>query len=172
MDFLISLNSSCFHSFEYPFKLDSYLATVAFKMIYLHNLVSPCWMYTCLQEEVLKVPSNGPAHLSEFECPPSPPSSYDNKFFTDKDFYYRTKEGKVLELQPPQLPPQLEGSFLDKPSSSADIHHSLSRPGFSQLNHLYTQRKDGDQYVAFTSTQRFGNKYVTAILFKPLPETK
>ncbi|XP_059451644.1 SNF1-related protein kinase regulatory subunit beta-2-like [Corylus avellana] len=125
-----------------------------------------------LQEEVLKAPSNGPAHLSEFECPPSPPSSYDNRFFTDEDFYYRTKEGKFRELQPPQLPPQLVEAFLDKPSSSADIHHSLSRPEFSQLNHLYTQQTDGDQYVAITSTQRFGNKYVTAILFKPLPETK
>uniref|UniRef100_A0A2N9GSQ1 AMP-activated protein kinase glycogen-binding domain-containing protein n=1 Tax=Fagus sylvatica TaxID=28930 RepID=A0A2N9GSQ1_FAGSY len=85
-----------------------------------------------LQEDVLKAPGNGFANLSEFESPPSPPSSYDNKFFTDKDFYYRTKEGKVREIQPPELPPQLAEAVLDMPSCSSDAYHSLPRPQFSQ----------------------------------------
>ncbi|KAG6663008.1 SNF1-related protein kinase regulatory subunit beta-2-like isoform X1 [Carya illinoinensis] len=126
-----------------------------------------------LQEDVLKSTANGPANLPEFEHPPSPPLSYDNRFFTNEDFWHKTKEGKVCEVLPPELPPQLEDvvldwSLLDKPSSLTN--HCLPRPEFAQLNHLYT-RKD-DQYVAFSSTQRMGDKYVTAILYKALPKTK
>lgn len=125
-----------------------------------------------LQEEVQRVPSNVSAHLYEFESPPSPPSSYDNRLFTNEDFYQITKEGKVRELQPPELPPELEVAVLDKPPPPPNIHHSLSGPEVSQLNHLYTYRNDNDQFDAFTSTERFGQKCFTAVLFKPLPKTR
>lgn len=132
-------------------------------------------MSTCVQEDILKTPVNGRSNLSEFECPPSPPSSYDNKLLTNEDFYHKTKEGNVREILPPELPPQLEDVAMDepssfKPSSSTDIHHCLPRPGFTQLNHLYTRKND--QYVAFCSTQRVGHKFVTAIIYKPLSKTK
>ncbi|KAL4598649.1 hypothetical protein ACB092_11G073500 [Castanea dentata] len=125
-----------------------------------------------LQEDVLQAPSKGFANLSDFESPPSPPSSYDNKFFTDKDFYYRTKEGNICEIQPPELPPQLEEAILDMPSSSFDVYHSLPRPQFSQVNHLYGHKENEDQYVIVSSTERFADKYITTILYKPAFKTK
>ncbi|KAM4071274.1 hypothetical protein ACB094_11G049700 [Castanea mollissima] len=125
-----------------------------------------------LQEDVLQAPSKGLANLSDFESPPSPPSSYDNKFFTDKDFYYRTKEGNICEIQPPELPPQLEEVILDMPSCSFDVYHSLPRPQFSQVNHLYGHKENEDQYVIVSSTERFADKYITTILYKPAFKTK
>lgn len=84
----------------------------------------------------------------------------------------KTKGGKVCEVLPPDLPPQLDVvldmALFDKPLPLID--HNLPRPEFTQLNHLFARKND--QYVVFSSTQRIGNKYVTAILYKPLPKTK
>ncbi|XP_015900723.1 SNF1-related protein kinase regulatory subunit beta-2 [Ziziphus jujuba] len=103
-----------------------------------------------LQEHVSELPEN----LSEFESPPSPPSSYDNKCLSEDDF----------SKPPPETPPQLQSTILNEPSSSYDAH----QPQCSELNHLYIQTHNEGRFMALGSTYRFREKYVTMILYKPL----
>ncbi|KAH7576611.1 hypothetical protein JRO89_XS01G0117400 [Xanthoceras sorbifolium] len=95
--------------------------------------------------------------LSEFESPPSPFSSYDNKPLSGSDF----------SKAPPDLPPQLQMTLLNEPSSATVSHQSLPRPRHTVLNHLYIQNSDGCLPVAISSTCRFRQKYVTVVLYKP-----
>ncbi|ESR61048.1 hypothetical protein CICLE_v10016448mg [Citrus x clementina] len=105
-----------------------------------------------LQEYIPEVPPS----LSEFEQPPSPPSSYDNQPLSDSDF------AKL----PPELPPQLQITSLNRPSSSSS-DQSLLRPQHTVLNHLFIQNTDGRQPMAIGSTHRFRQKYATVVLYKP-----
>ncbi|XP_022943899.1 SNF1-related protein kinase regulatory subunit beta-2-like [Cucurbita moschata] len=98
-----------------------------------------------------------PESLSEFEFPPSPPSSYDNQCFNDDDF----------SRPPPDLPPPLRETILNEPSCCTSGHQSDVQPRHTELNHLY-QNNVGGEFMALGSTFRFCEKYVTMLLFKPL----
>lgn len=96
------------------------------------------------------------ARLSDFEDPPSPPSSYDNILLDEDEF----------SKPPPELPPQLPVTTRDEPSTS---NTSLfPRPTHLELNHLYIHKPDRDQFVALRSTHKFQYKYVTMVLYKSL----
>lgn len=113
------------------------------------------WIYI---EIVLQTPvSELPESLSEFEFPPSPPSSYDNQCFNDDDF----------SRPPPDLPPQLRETVLNEPSCCTSGHQSGVQPRHTELNHLY-QNNVGGEFMALGSTFKFCEKYVTMLLFKPL----
>ncbi|XP_023529722.1 SNF1-related protein kinase regulatory subunit beta-2-like isoform X4 [Cucurbita pepo subsp. pepo] len=103
-----------------------------------------------------------PESMFEFETPPSPPSSYDNQYFNEDDF------GRP----PPELPPQLQGTILNDPSSSVDGRPLPVTPQNTELNHLYLQRNVQDQFLALGSSQRIHEKYYTMFLFKPLSRTR
>uniref|UniRef100_A0A2N9J7S1 Association with the SNF1 complex (ASC) domain-containing protein n=1 Tax=Fagus sylvatica TaxID=28930 RepID=A0A2N9J7S1_FAGSY len=109
-----------------------------------------------LQEDVLlqPPPANDLPDLSEFDSPPSPPSSYDNSVFTREEFYRVDKRGVERTIEPPELPPELEEALVNM----------RPRPHFTQLNHLYSCKKNEDQHVMLNSTERFGDKFVTAAL--------
>ncbi|CAH2068761.1 unnamed protein product [Thlaspi arvense] len=95
--------------------------------------------------------------ISGSESPSSPVSSYNNSVFTLEDFNEKV----------PELPPLLQQSLLDQPSSSRD--ESLEKPLTAVLNHLYIQKGCTGQSVAtLSSTHRFRTKYVTVVLYKPL----
>lgn len=96
--------------------------------------------------------------LAKFESPPSPPSSYDNRRLSEDDF----------SKPPPEVPPQLQEAFLNKPSSSNGGDQPLPMPHHSQLNHLHIQNHVGGKFFALSSTHRFRQKLVTAVLYKPL----
>ncbi|XP_022928358.1 SNF1-related protein kinase regulatory subunit beta-2-like isoform X1 [Cucurbita moschata] len=102
-----------------------------------------------------------PESMFEFETPPSPPSSYDNQYFNEDDFC----------RPPPELPPQLQGTILNDPSSSVDGRPLPVTPRNTELNHLYLQRNVQDQFLALGSSQRIHEKYYTMFLFKPLSRT-
>ncbi|XP_038888559.1 SNF1-related protein kinase regulatory subunit beta-2-like isoform X1 [Benincasa hispida] len=106
--------------------------------------------------------SEFPESMSEFETPPSPPSSYDNQYLHEDDF----------SRPPPELPPQLQGTILNDPSSSVDGRPLPVTPQSTELNHLYLQSNVQDQFVALGSTLRIQEKYVTMFLFKPLSRTR
>ncbi|XP_022928363.1 SNF1-related protein kinase regulatory subunit beta-2-like isoform X5 [Cucurbita moschata] len=103
-----------------------------------------------------------PESMFEFETPPSPPSSYDNQYFNEDDFC----------RPPPELPPQLQGTILNDPSSSVDGRPLPVTPRNTELNHLYLQRNVQDQFLALGSSQRIHEKYYTMFLFKPLSRTR
>ncbi|KAL6140296.1 hypothetical protein ACLB2K_058596 [Fragaria x ananassa] len=108
-----------------------------------------------LQEYGLELPER----LSKFETPPSPPSSYDNRCLSEDDF----------SKPPPEVPPQLQVPFLNRPSSSSNASDQpLSMPHYSQLNHLYIQNQIGGELFALSSTHRFRQKFVTMVLYKRL----
>uniref|UniRef100_A0A6N2MBI1 Association with the SNF1 complex (ASC) domain-containing protein n=1 Tax=Salix viminalis TaxID=40686 RepID=A0A6N2MBI1_SALVM len=94
--------------------------------------------------------------LSEFESSPSPDSSYNNESLKDNDF------GKL----PPDIPPQLQLTPLSEQSSATDSYQLQRRPRHAVLNHLYIQNNRGEP-VALGSTNRFLQKYVTVVLYKP-----
>ncbi|XP_023881002.2 SNF1-related protein kinase regulatory subunit beta-2 [Quercus suber] len=110
-----------------------------------------------LQEDALQLAApanaNGGPDLSEFECPPSPPSSYNNQLFSFDE----------LAIEPPNLPQQLEEALVDMPPV----------PNHTQLNHLYCSKtNDADQSVMVNSTERFGARYVTRAVYKAAFKTK
>ncbi|KAF5746171.1 putative snf1-kinase beta subunit [Tripterygium wilfordii] len=98
---------------------------------------------------------DAPEKLSEFKSPPSPESSYDNESLNE-DF----------SKAPPEIPPQLLKAPIIKPSPATAGHQSLPRPNHAVLNHLYVENNQANQPVAFGSTHRFRNKYVTVVLYK------
>ena len=95
--------------------------------------------------------------LSDFEPPPSPPSSYDNVFLNEDEF----------SKPPPELPPQLQVTIKEEPSSSNDPHPAILRHTHIELNHLYIHKNDNNSFVALRSTHRFREKLVTIVLYKP-----
>ncbi|XP_044502169.1 SNF1-related protein kinase regulatory subunit beta-2-like isoform X2 [Mangifera indica] len=111
------------------------------------------YMYNCVAAQY--IPETPNSH-SEFDHPPSPFSSYDNKSINDNDF----------SKPPPDLPPQLQMSLLNEPSSFMACEQSLQPPQHTVLNHLYIQNNDAGLPVALGSTFRFRQKYVTFVLYK------
>ncbi|XP_022727989.1 SNF1-related protein kinase regulatory subunit beta-2-like [Durio zibethinus] len=99
-----------------------------------------------------------PESLSEFESPPSPISSYDNQPLNDGDF----------SKPPPEMPSQLQTTLLNERSFITRSSKSPARPSHTLLNHLYKQDGDDGQSVAFCTTHRFLQKYVTVVLYKSL----
>ncbi|KAK7258320.1 hypothetical protein RIF29_23893 [Crotalaria pallida] len=95
--------------------------------------------------------------LSDFEDPPSPPSSYDNIFLDEGEF----------SKPPPELPPQRPVTIREDNSTSNGP--LFPRPTHLELNHLYIQKADRGRFVALRSTHRFQHKYVTMVLYKSLP---
>lgn len=112
-----------------------------------------------VQDSVPEVLNN----VSGSESPSSPISSYDNSPFSLEDFNEKL----------PELPPLLQQSPLDHPSSISDNPESLEKPLNALLDHLYIQKgRTGQSLVALSSTHRFRTKYVTAVLYKPLKKVK
>ncbi|KAK6918720.1 AMP-activated protein kinase, glycogen-binding domain, partial [Dillenia turbinata] len=97
--------------------------------------------------------------ISGFESPPSPDLSYNSPSLGLEDF----------AKEPPIMPPQLQMTLLNVPSSSVDIFQPMSRPQHVVLNHLYMQKGSGPSVVALGSTHRFQAKYVTVVFYKSLP---
>ncbi|CAL5393645.1 unnamed protein product [Camellia sinensis] len=128
---------------------------------YSHDLPQECddsgniFNVLDLQDYVPEVLNN----ISGSESPPSPDSGYNNSPFSSEDF------SKKL----PELPPLLQQSSLDQPSSSRDSPETLEKPLAAGLNHLYIQKGcTGQSLVALSSAHRFRSKYVTLVLYKPL----
>ncbi|KAF2306062.1 hypothetical protein GH714_010800 [Hevea brasiliensis] len=97
--------------------------------------------------------------MSSFEPPHSPESSYNNLQLGNEDF----------AKDPPLVPPNLQMTLLNMPSSYMEIPPLLSRPQHVVLNHLYVQKgKGGPAAVALGTTHRFSAKYVTVVLYKSL----
>lgn len=113
-------------------------------------------LFSLLQCDVQEYVPEAPESLSEFESSPSPVSSYNNESLNDNDF------GKL----PPDIPPQLQLTPLSEQSSATDSYQPQRRPRHAVLNHLYIQNSRGEP-VALGSTNRFLQKYVTVVLYKP-----
>ncbi|KAK7860061.1 SNF1-related protein kinase regulatory subunit beta-2 [Quercus suber] len=97
--------------------------------------------------------------ISSFEPPQSPESTYNNMPLGSEDF----------AKEPPLVPPHLQMTLLNVPSSHMEIPPPLSRPQHVVLNHLYMQKgKSGPSVVALGTTHRFIAKYVTVVLYKSL----
>ncbi|CAN0890802.1 SNF1-related protein kinase regulatory subunit beta-2 [Linum grandiflorum] len=97
--------------------------------------------------------------ISSFEPPQSPEASYTNLQLGNEDF----------AKEPPFVPPHLQMTLLNLPSSYMEIPPPLSRPPHVVLNHLYMQKgKSSPAVVALGSTHRFSAKYVTVVLYKSL----
>ncbi|XP_065853732.1 SNF1-related protein kinase regulatory subunit beta-2 [Euphorbia lathyris] len=97
--------------------------------------------------------------ISSFEPPQSPEASYSNLQLGNDDF----------AKEPPFVPPHLQMTLLNMPSSNMEITPPLSRPQHVVLNHLYIQKgKGAPAVVALGSTHRFASKYVTVVLYRSL----
>ncbi|RDX61439.1 SNF1-related protein kinase regulatory subunit beta-2, partial [Mucuna pruriens] len=97
------------------------------------------------------------ANLSDFEDPPSPPSSYDNTYLNEEEF----------SKPPPELPPQLAVATRHEPPCT-NGSRLVPRPTHLELNHLYIHKTDRAQFVALRSTHKFQHKYITAELYRSL----
>ncbi|KAL3323354.1 hypothetical protein AABB24_037803 [Solanum stoloniferum] len=97
--------------------------------------------------------------ISGFEPPLSPDSSYSNLQLGAEDY----------AKEPPLVPPHLQMTLLNVPSSPMEIPPPFSRPQHVVLNHLYMQKgKSTPSVVALGSTNRFLSKYVTVVLYKSI----
>ena len=97
--------------------------------------------------------------ISGFESPQSPESSYNNLQLGSEDY----------AKEPPLVPPHLQTTLLNVPSSYMEIPPPLSRPQHVVLNHLYIQKgRSSPSVVALGSTHRFVAKYVTVVLYKSI----
>ncbi|MCD7451718.1 SNF1- protein kinase regulatory subunit beta-2 [Datura stramonium] len=97
--------------------------------------------------------------ISGFEPPESPDSTYNNLQLGAEDY----------AKEPPLVPPHLQMTLLNIPSSHMEIPPPLSRPQHVVLNHLYMQKgKSSPSVVALGSTNRFLSKYVTVVLYKSI----
>lgn len=98
-----------------------------------------------------------PQRLQKSEDPQSPPSSYDNIFLNEDEF----------NKPPPELPPQIPVTITQEEASTSNIDQVPSSTHVD-LNHLYINKSDGDQFVTLRSTHRFQHKFVTTVLYKSL----
>ncbi|CAK9182207.1 unnamed protein product [Ilex paraguariensis] len=97
--------------------------------------------------------------ISGFEPPQSPDSSYQNLQLGAEDY----------AKEPPLVPPHLQMTLLNVPSSHMEIPPPFSRPQHVVLNHLYMQKgRSSPSVVALGSTHRFLAKYVTVVLYKSI----
>ncbi|GAB4850724.1 SNF1- protein kinase regulatory subunit beta-3 [Ancistrocladus abbreviatus] len=94
-----------------------------------------------------------------FEAPNSPDSSYNN--------VYPGTDDEARE--PPLVPPHLQHTLLSYPASR-DLSPALPLPQNVILNHLYIENREAPRsVVALGFTHRFRSKYVTVVLYKPVP---
>ncbi|KAJ8535515.1 hypothetical protein K7X08_023235 [Anisodus acutangulus] len=99
------------------------------------------------------------ATVMGFEVPRSPDASYNNVYPGHDDV------GK----EPPVVPPHLHHTLLNHPTTR-DHSTSLPLPQHEVLNHLYIENKEVPRsVVALGVTHRFRSKYVTVVLYKPVP---
>ncbi|KAF3656093.1 SNF1-related protein kinase regulatory subunit beta-2 [Capsicum annuum] len=97
--------------------------------------------------------------ISGFEPPQSPDSSYNNLHLGSEDY----------AKEPPVVPPHLQMTLLNVPSSHMEVPPPLARPQHVVLNHLYMQKdRSTPSVVALGSTNRFLSKYVTVVLYKSI----
>ncbi|KAL5097544.1 hypothetical protein RYX36_001871 [Vicia faba] len=97
--------------------------------------------------------------ISSFEPPKSPDSSYNNLHLSSEDY----------AKEPPLVPPFMQMTLLDVPSTNMEFEPLVSRPQHVMLNHLYMQKgKNSPSVVALGTTHRFVAKYVTVVLYKSL----
>ncbi|KAK9133973.1 hypothetical protein Scep_013501 [Stephania cephalantha] len=97
--------------------------------------------------------------IAGFEPPQSPDSSYNNVELSSEDY----------AKEPPLVPPHLQMTLLNGPTSGMDNSSPLPRPQHVVLNHLYMQKgKSGQSVLALGSTHRFRAKYVTVVLYKSI----
>ncbi|KAH7282823.1 hypothetical protein KP509_35G049000 [Ceratopteris richardii] len=117
-----------------------------------------------LIQNVLDLQENIPENIeniSGFEPPQSPESSYNSLFPSNEDF----------SKEPPVVPPQLHLTLLDIHENSDSLASHI-RPQHVVLNHLYVEKGRTVQSVlALGLTHRFLSKYVTVVLYKPLPRS-
>ncbi|GFP82493.1 snf1-related protein kinase regulatory subunit beta-3 [Phtheirospermum japonicum] len=93
--------------------------------------------------------------IAGFDAPKSPDSSYSNVYPGNED------EGR----EPPALPPHLHHTLLNRPSNT-----DPSLPQYATLNHLYIESREAPRSVmALGVTHRFRSKFVTVVLYKPVP---
>lgn len=119
------------------------------------KIASPSFLFKpFLQDYIPEIVAN----FSDFEDPPSPPSSYDNTYLNEEEF----------SKPPPELPPQLPVAIRHEASSSASGSRFVPRPTHLELNHLYIHKTDRGQFVALRSTYKFQHKYITTELYKSL----
>ncbi|KAL3828482.1 hypothetical protein ACJIZ3_017284 [Penstemon smallii] len=94
-----------------------------------------------------------------FDVPNSPEASYNNAYPGNED------EGR----EPPTLPPHLQHTLFNHPTDN-DPCGSLPLPQNVTLNHLYIENRESPRsVVAVGVTHRFRSKYVTVVLYKPVP---
>ncbi|KAE8732999.1 SNF1-related protein kinase regulatory subunit beta-3 [Hibiscus syriacus] len=99
------------------------------------------------------------ATVMGFEVSRSPDSSYNNVYPGNED---DTRD-------PPLVPPQLHRTLLRCPASM-NASGDLPFPDNVILNHLFIEdREPPRSVVALGFTQRFRSKYVTLVLYKPVP---
>ncbi|KAI5671260.1 hypothetical protein M9H77_11624 [Catharanthus roseus] len=97
--------------------------------------------------------------ISGFEPPQSPESSYNNVQLGAEDY----------AKEPPLVPPHLQMTLLNAPSSHMEIPPPFAKPQHVVLNHLYMQKgRSSPSVVALGSTNRFLSKYVTVVLYKSI----
>lgn len=91
-----------------------------------------------------------------FEVPKSPDSSYNNAYPGTED------EAR----DPPPIPPHLQHPVL----GGKETEGSIPNPHSAVLNHLYIENREAPRsVVALGFTHRFRAKYVTVVLYKPIP---
>lgn len=94
-----------------------------------------------------------------FEVPRSPDSSYTSPFPGNED------EAR----DPPLVPPHLQHPLLSYPPTR-DCSGGIPSPQNVILNHLYIENREAPRsVVALGITHRFRSKYVTVVLYKPIP---
>lgn len=97
--------------------------------------------------------------ISSFEPPKSPESSYNNLQLSSEDY----------AKEPPLVPPFMQMTLLNLPSTNMEFQPLVSRPQHVVLNHLYMQKgKSSPSVVALGTTHRFLAKYVTVVLYKSM----
>ncbi|KAH7431828.1 hypothetical protein KP509_08G068700 [Ceratopteris richardii] len=97
--------------------------------------------------------------LESSDAPLSPETSYDNPFPKVED------ESK----EPPSVPPHLlQRSLLNAQQDEWDSY--VSKPPHVLLNHLYIENGEiAKSVLALGLTHRYRAKYVTVVLYKPIP---
>ncbi|CAN4120258.1 unnamed protein product [Withania somnifera] len=95
-----------------------------------------------------------------FEVPRSPDTSYNNVHPGNEDD----------EREPPMVPIHLHHTVLNHHHVARDQSAELPSPQHVTLNHLYLEnRLTPGSVVAVGATHRFRSKYVTVVLYKPVP---
>ncbi|KAI3461181.1 hypothetical protein Pfo_017844 [Paulownia fortunei] len=135
--------------YRYKFIVDGEMRCIPDLLCETDELGRPC--------NLLDVHDYVPENLdsvAEFECPPSPDSSYSQAFPGDENF----------AKDPLVVPP-----LLSTVVGLENCEETSSKPQHVVLNHLFLEKGWLSQsVVALGLTHRFQSKYVTVVLYKPL----